>query len=74
MSKPRGVPHCTANVFLLSLLCLLRTIQDLEGKVKDEGFERTVTQFVSENGFFRIGVRQTPLSHTALIFWIPLRF
>jgi len=38
VSKLGGVlEHCTADVFLLSLLHYPRTIQDLQGRVKDEG-------------------------------------
>jgi len=49
-SKPRGVPHCTANIFLISLLDNPSTIQDLKQESYGQNFETIGTSFVSKNG------------------------
>ena len=65
MSKPGGVPHGTANVFLLSLLHHPRSSS--LGKAKDEGLKELWHGYFWKWLIFWIVVRQTLLSPVLLV-------
>ena len=65
MRIAREVPHCIANVLLISLLHHARILQDLAGKAKDVGLKELWHDFFV---LLSSSVRHTILSTVLLVF------